>query len=388
MNSSSCSVINQGTWNAITTTVNKGAFLNEGSFSTGNLTVNSNGTFVGDGTLFIAFGDVKVNGTLNMHQPTTINGNLKVNGGGDASFLESLNVLGNIVNNNNLDLWANTSVSGNVVNNGGGDLSIDGGILSVSGNFTNHGNATGSSDDCGGVSVFGSSINTGSYGQGGGTLDICDNGSGFDLQYGTVGPGVSNCSCTPGTPLPIELLDFNAQPIAGGVELKWNTATEIDNHFFTIERTEDGSVIETVGTINGSGNSNRPLSYSLVDDVTVTNTVYYRLRQTDFNGTVTTFEWQAVQAASVETEEPIYQVGPNPVNNGQVWLGCENCDGQETTTVELFNLQGQSVAIFPTLSLNSMQSEQLTIGNELPSGYYFLKVNTGSHTMMQKLVVE
>jgi len=123
---------------------------------------------------------------------------------------------------------------------------------------------------------------------------------------GTVGAGsvtsnaVSNFSpftlaSVPPTPLPIELLDFTAQYENGNVALRWCTATEINNDFFTVERSSDGMEFHPLLRVEGAGNSTHTLCYDDVDRQPFSGTSYYRLRQTDFNGQYSHSPVRAVQ---------------------------------------------------------------------------------------------
>lgn len=86
------------------------------------------------------------------------------------------------------------------------------------------------------------------------------------------------------SPLPIELLSFNATQNKTAVDIAWKTATEINNDFFTVERSKDGNAFEEIGNISGAGNSNIILEYSFTDINPYNGISYYRLKQTDFNG--------------------------------------------------------------------------------------------------------
>ena len=84
--------------------------------------------------------------------------------------------------------------------------------------------------------------------------------------------------------LPIELLSFDAEEHNNVVELKWSTITEINNDFFTIERSSDANNWEELFIVNGAGNSNVQLFYMVTDKFPLNGINYYRLKQTDFNG--------------------------------------------------------------------------------------------------------
>ncbi len=86
------------------------------------------------------------------------------------------------------------------------------------------------------------------------------------------------------TPLPIELTSFKGVKKDRINELTWVTMTELNNDFFTIDRTIDGIDFETIGKVSGSGSSSSINEYSLNDLDVPSEINYYRLKQTDFNG--------------------------------------------------------------------------------------------------------
>ncbi len=87
------------------------------------------------------------------------------------------------------------------------------------------------------------------------------------------------------TPLPVELLFFNAQPEGSAVLCNWSTASEQNNDFFTVERSRNGEYFEPIGEVDGAGNAQQALNYSFLDRTPYDGLSYYRLRQTDFDGT-------------------------------------------------------------------------------------------------------
>ena len=86
------------------------------------------------------------------------------------------------------------------------------------------------------------------------------------------------------SPLPIELVSFNARNDGSAVLLEWTTASEIDNHYFTLERSTDGSAYSDLLNTPGAGNSQVSIDYRAHDVGPVPGVSYYRLRQTDFDG--------------------------------------------------------------------------------------------------------
>ncbi len=89
--------------------------------------------------------------------------------------------------------------------------------------------------------------------------------------------------------LPVTLTRFVGQWAAGGaaVNLKWTTATEIDNDFFSVERSADGITFEKIDQVKGAGNSSMLRNYAYTDASPLMASSYYRLRQVDYDGKAT-----------------------------------------------------------------------------------------------------
>ena len=120
----------------------------------------------------------------------------------------------------------------------------------------------------------------------------------------------SLASSTMNNPLPIELLSFSADVTKlDKVQLIWQTASEIDNDYFTIERSEDGYNWEEISIIVGAGNSNSLLSYQTMDNAPYPGISYYRLKQTDFDGQ---FTHSQIVSVVIEGNLPKIVIYPNP----------------------------------------------------------------------------
>lgn len=108
----------------------------------------------------------------------------------------------------------------------------------------------------------------------------------------------------PCVPLPIELLWFKGQSKVNYNLLEWLTVSELNNHFFTLERSIDGIQWEIIHIEEGSGNSNTPIAYEYKDynfNKTITN--YYRLSQTDYNGQSEYFSIISIDGQKTQTCE-------------------------------------------------------------------------------------
>lgn len=105
------------------------------------------------------------------------------------------------------------------------------------------------------------------------------NSTAFTLDWTMTGGASLNC-----TPLPIELISFEGYPVKNYNILKWVTATEINNDYFTLEKSSNGLNWDIVTKLKGAGNSTSSLSYEYKDYDVSTQINYYRLKQTDYNG--------------------------------------------------------------------------------------------------------
>lgn len=140
--------------------------------------------------------------------------------------------------------------------------------------------------------------------------------------------------------LPIELIHFEAAPITSGVAISWSTATETNNDHFTVERSIDGQLFEPVAMVGAVGNSHVPVDYSALDPEPLFGLVYYRLRQTDADGSSSV---SAIKA--VEWKAPsILVIHPNPAGGSQVRLN-GSFDGLWATIVDFTGVEARMVMV-------------------------------------------
>lgn len=97
------------------------------------------------------------------------------------------------------------------------------------------------------------------------------------------------------SPLPVELLSFKAKYISKGVELKWSTASEINNDFFKIYKSLDGINYEFLTQVSGNGTTSQIHDYSILDREITGKIIYYKLVQIDYDGIETKYDPVAVE---------------------------------------------------------------------------------------------
>lgn len=191
-------------------------------------------------------------------------------------------------------------------------------------------------------------------------------------------------SATNTVPLPIELLSFNANynEDSKNVVLDWTTISEINNDFFTIEKSIDGENFEVVGIVDGSGNSNSYRTYNTLDEKPYVGTSYYRLKQTDFDGQFEYSDLVPVKVEDVISNPTIY---PNPITNNGVLEFSTN--STEATVVTVYDVSGRIVLSNQHLTNKGINKIQLET-NELTNGMYFISLKNGNSKTNLKFIKE
>ncbi|MCH2225864.1 MAG: T9SS type A sorting domain-containing protein [Crocinitomicaceae bacterium] len=171
--------------------------------------------------------------------------------------------------------------------------------------------------------------------------------------------------------LPVELIDFQASlNEKDQVDITWKTATERENDYFMIQRSQDLQVWEDIGKVNGAVNSNSMLSYGFVDLNPLKGISYYRLKQIDLNGEHTFSDSRFVERL-ISSLGLIY---PNP-NTGEFVVQTSN---SKELFVQVFTMDGKQVK---QIWVNGKVSLKLTTGV-----YYFIYQLSGKQ-YNEKVVV-
>jgi len=186
---------------------------------------------------------------------------------------------------------------------------------------------------------------------------------------GTCNIIVDNIVLSLTSPLPIELMDFTANlKNDRTVSLSWQTASEKNNDYFTIERSMDGKNWVAIQEIDGAGNSTNLLNYHTTDILSGKGIFYYRLKQTDFDGAYT---YSDIRAVVVDQSVSEMSVFPNPTNGSFTLL-----HSGEKVAPALYTAMGTQAS-----AINVIPTEGGFIYDisTLANGVYFLK--TASETI-------
>ena len=173
------------------------------------------------------------------------------------------------------------------------------------------------------------------------------------------------------TPLPIDLLSFEGRLVKDEVELIWLTASELNNDYFNIEHSIDGIHFESIARIESKGDSPNQTAYSYVDANPVSGYNYYRLKQTDTDGT-TVYAGQVI-VVEFATSSSI-RLDPNPVHGSQIELVYPVHTQQEQLSVQIFSIDGRLLKAYQFQLDNGIQRINIELDN-LAEGVYVLKAS-------------
>ncbi|MNK32868.1 PKD domain protein [compost metagenome] len=204
------------------------------------------------------------------------------------------------------------------------------------------------------------------------TYSLTDN---FGCTY--TAPQCLTVNC--GASLPVGLVSFEANAVdSRAVRLNWETSSEHNNDYFTIERSVSGyDGWEQIAVVDGAGNSEISHEYATVDNMPLSGVSYYRLKQTDFDGSENTHEMESVYIEVGDVGDLV--IFPNPATDLVVLKG----DIVSLSTFKLLNSVGQDVR----LNVNSYKQGDGSLVldlSSLTSGVYIVKNGSKVHSLVKQ----
>lgn len=185
--------------------------------------------------------------------------------------------------------------------------------------------------------------------------------------------------------LPVELVSFEGISSENKITLEWNTASEINNKGFDLERSSSIETnFESISWIEGHGNSMLPNSYSH-DDTNVESgmTYYYRLKQLDYDGTAS---YSKVISVKTSEGDLSMSIAPNPYfENTRISYELKD---KSNVALEIFNAMGQKISILYNGIREKGKYTHLFSAHDLgyPSGIYMVRLTTDEGAINLKLI--
>ena len=189
--------------------------------------------------------------------------------------------------------------------------------------------------------------------------------------------------------LPVELTAFSASVINKAVELNWETATEVNNYGFEIERSQMSNVKnemwEKIGFVVGHGNSNSTKKYLFVDNSIFPGSYKYRLKQIDTHGSFEYSKIIEVQYAITPTENSLVQNYPNPFNpSTSIKYSIIN---RQFVSLKIYDVLGTEIESLVNEEKNAGTYDVIWNAANIPSGNYYYRLQAGNFVETKKMLL-
>ncbi|MEQ9404511.1 MAG: T9SS type A sorting domain-containing protein [Cyclobacteriaceae bacterium] len=186
-------------------------------------------------------------------------------------------------------------------------------------------------------------------------------------------------------PLPVELLDFYGTADNNEIILHWSTASELNNDYFEVLRSLDGTNFEEIGIIIGNGTTGELSAYKFKDASPLPGINYYMLRQVDFDG-------QEEDLAITSVDNSFFMAGiltkiyPNPATEYNLNISISTGDNHTPMHLKIIDLTGQvyfEKEIIPSLKFDG----KIAPDKKMVSGVYFVQVAQGENVSRSKIII-
>ncbi len=187
-------------------------------------------------------------------------------------------------------------------------------------------------------------------------------------------------------PLPIELKSFEARVLGRRIDLRWSTASELNNDYFDLERSPDGKTFTAFARVNGQGTKATETAYAYTDEKPFAGRSYYRLRQVDMDLTV---HYSHIVSAELPTlDKPSLLVHPNPSGGDQITVRLQGFEPGSPLVIRITDLLGR-IVFLDEWSPGPGDTHDLKIHrNALPTGIYVVTVLSSHGQFSSRLALE
>ena len=187
--------------------------------------------------------------------------------------------------------------------------------------------------------------------------------------------------------LPVELTSFSASVQGNVIALSWVTATEVNNYGFEVQRSVSSSQIsefETIGFVEGHGNSNSSKNYSFIDSNPLSGNIWYRLKQIDTDGKYKYSE--VIELKNRLSKEYILKQNyPNPFNPTTVIS--YSIPKSSNVSIKVFDVLGNLILTLVNQNQETGSYKVNFDASSLSNGIYFYKISAGEFTSIKKMLL-
>ena len=187
------------------------------------------------------------------------------------------------------------------------------------------------------------------------------------------------------TALPVELISFEGVAENNEVLLTWETASEVNNDYFDVQRSRDGVEFQSIGRVNGNGNSNAIIKYDFVDKNPYAGFNYYRLKQVDYDGTAT--DHQVIQVNNDDLKKNLdLVIYPNPSTGRELHLRITSSDSFTPISIQVNGLKGERY-LTDLLDPEGNATIDFSKRMNLKDGLYVVTIHQNGQSRREKLLV-
>ncbi|NCS89223.1 MAG: hypothetical protein AUK34_00350 [Ignavibacteria bacterium CG2_30_36_16] len=176
--------------------------------------------------------------------------------------------------------------------------------------------------------------------------------------------------------VPVELISFQGMVENKKVILTWQTASELNNSGFQVEKSFDKENWFNIGFVEGSGTTTEKINYIFIDNNIVTNIQYYRLKQVDHNGQYKFSDIIKIIGNSLITTFQLYPSYPNPFNSSTVIS--YQVPHRSFINISLYNIIGEKIIQIVNEEKSEGLHKELFQSSLLPSGVYFVRMTSSA----------
>ena len=191
---------------------------------------------------------------------------------------------------------------------------------------------------------------------------------------------------SPVNPLPVTLIAFSGEKVRDGVRLNWSTATETNCGDFTVEKSSDGINFCAIDRITGAGNSSTQRNYYAIDEEAIEGRNYYRLIQTDFNGT--THEAGTVITVDYCQSRAPLDIYPNPSNGSSFFIHLNDLRGEKIIVVITDEMGRELYSKVALTGAYAQTIEVCDLDERLRPGVYVVTASSETDLCQQKILVK
>ncbi len=185
--------------------------------------------------------------------------------------------------------------------------------------------------------------------------------------------------------LPLKLLSFNGRRNTDNIALAWITSNEVNVKNFTVERSFDGNVFNSVATVAAKNIATGEINYNYADRdplaVKAAGKIFYRLRMTDIDGQ---YSYSNVAVINSSASSSHFSLYPNPVKGSTVYLTLD----EPVQSAMMIKIEDVSGRVFKNYTLSGAGTTIPVDVNNLAAGMYLIKVETAKSSFVQQFVIQ